>query len=506
MTATILIDQAGIPAGTPDRARTDGLATGALVTLSSVGGGITHKFQFLSVPTADGTAIASLIATGVPSVWTFSPDVGTPGNYRIELITDEGLPSEDRSIRVFGIRTAALGLVIASWNEVADPGANLLQAGAQQVDRSENNEPNVTFPAGSPEGWWPAWEEALLALDALVIGAVSLQTAYNGGATITQTVAGGVVLIQNVADNLDAMVRLSRTFAGTNPALNVVMDPATSGNAINIDENGAAFGVSMKASAAGLDNQQNLSSFGIQFAGTDNDYEIVGIAPPFVGGSGRLMKVVGGPGSAGDLLTFAGAGADISVRAGAAGADGGFGGAAGGDLLLRAGAGTGAAADGIVNAGFEDLNVPAGNAFRIGGLALTGATFTQPNMDAILRAPQQATQVGDSTTTSPVDVLLPSMTLVAGVNGNYKIDFSTSVEHSSTNETIFVSLYVNGVQVAHTEREFRRGGAAGDVSGGLAIDAYVTGVLAAHVIEIRWRTTAATATAHERTLIVEQKV
>lgn len=503
MTATILIDQAGIPAGTADEARTDGLATGALVTLSSVGGALTHKFELLSVPTADGTAVASLIATGVPSVWTFSPDVATPGNYRILLITDEGLPTEDRSIRIFGIRTASLGLVIAAWNEVADPGANLENAGAQQIDRSENNEPNVTFPGGSPEGWWPAWEEALLALDALVLGAVSLQTAYAGGPTIVQTAAGGTIVFSNVADD-SFLLRLARTFAGTSPALDIIMDVATTGVAIAISENGAGGSLSMKATLAGLDNQAFVNTFGIGFLGTDNDFEIAGSPNPLVGSQGRLLKIIGAPGAAGDAVTLGGPGAPIAIRGGAAGADGGFGGNVGGPLELRAGAGSGAAADGIVDAGFEDLNVPSGNAFRIGGAPLTGATFTQPNMDAILRAPQQATQVGDSTTTSLVDVLIPSMTLVAGVDGNYKIEFSTSVEHSAANESVFVNLYVNGVLIAHTERLFRRGNQS--EAAGLAFEAYVTGVLAAHVIEARWRTTAATATAHERTLIVEQKV
>ena len=78
--------------------------------------------------------------------------------------------------------------------------------------------------------------------------------------------------------------------------------------------------------------------------------------------------------------------------------------------------------------------------------------------------------------------------------------FSTSIDHSVTNQTTWVSLYVNGVQVAHTEREFRRGGSAGDVAGGLSFSAYITGVLAGQAVEVQWRTTAATASAYERTL------
>ncbi len=330
-------------------------------------------------------------------------------------------------------------------------------------------------------------------------GLASLQTAYVAGNTIAQTSVNGTIIFQNIADDT-ALMRLIRTFAGTSPALDIVMDAATSGNAIAILENGVAFGLSLKAT--GLSNENNLSSFGIQFVGADNDYDFRGIANPGVGSSGRLLNIEGAPGGGGDVTTLGGPGAPVVIRAGSAGADGGFGGNAGANLSLRAGAGTGAGADGIVDAGFEDLNVPAGTSFQIGGNALS-VDFTQAKMDAILRTPDQVTATGDTTTTSPTDVFMSGMTITPGA-GNYFVKFSSSFEHSTNSETINVSLYVGGVQVAHTERQFQRG--SGSSGAGLSFEAYVTGVTGGQAIELRWRTSAATATAHERTFVVKQTV
>lgn len=154
------IDQAGLPAGTPGRARTDGLDTGALLTFTSLGAGTTHEFRLLWVPPEDLTALATLMQTG-PTTWTSSPQAGTWGTYRIELIVDKGLPTEDRQIRIFGVRTPD-GILIPAANESADPSATLENNTPAVIARSENNEPFGPFVTGSAWGWWAALRDALV--------------------------------------------------------------------------------------------------------------------------------------------------------------------------------------------------------------------------------------------------------------------------------------------------------------------------------------------------------
>ena len=168
MPATMQIDQAGLPAGTPGFSRSDGLDTGALVTLTSTGGGSTHDFELLAVPSADGTSVASLAQTG-PTTWTFSPDALVYGSWRIRLVVDAGLATESEQIRTFGVRTPTLSLRIPAWNEIASALASLANLSGM-VQQSETNEPSAAFPAGDPRGWFPGLEEALLALDAVVAG------------------------------------------------------------------------------------------------------------------------------------------------------------------------------------------------------------------------------------------------------------------------------------------------------------------------------------------------
>lgn len=164
MPAIMTIDQVGLPAGQPGFSRTDGLDTGALVTVESVGGGTTSLVNLLWVPPADTTAVASLTQTG-PTTWQFLPDAGTYGSYRIELVTDEGLPTESRQIRIFGVRTPVLGLLIPAANEIADNEATLLNNTLATIDRSEQNEPFGPFATGSSWGWWLALSELILAVE-----------------------------------------------------------------------------------------------------------------------------------------------------------------------------------------------------------------------------------------------------------------------------------------------------------------------------------------------------
>lgn len=109
MPAQLRIDQAGLPAGTPGKSRTDGLDTGAVVTLTNTGLGTTTTFRLLWVPPGDTTAATSLAATGDPKVWTFTPTEEVYGSYRVELVENEGLVTEKRERRVLDLVAASLG-------------------------------------------------------------------------------------------------------------------------------------------------------------------------------------------------------------------------------------------------------------------------------------------------------------------------------------------------------------------------------------------------------------
>lgn len=187
MAASMQIDQAGLGAGTPGQARSDGLDDGSLVTLTSITVGTTYKFEFLWTPPGDVDAVSSLVQTGSPEVWTFSPTPGVYGNYRIHLVVDEGLPTEEETIRTFGIRTPA-GILIPGFNEKADEDASLLQNGAVEIEASENNEPE---PVSSLQwsGWHNFFDKVAKLLD-LKIRTRRVSRAFNEQAGTSPTTIG----------------------------------------------------------------------------------------------------------------------------------------------------------------------------------------------------------------------------------------------------------------------------------------------------------------------------
>jgi len=96
-------------------------------------------------------------------------------------------------------------------------------------------------------------------------------------------------------------------------------------------------------------------------------------------------------------------------------------------------------------------------------------------------------------------VLLTTMTLTPGA-GDYLACFSTSLTHSATSAYIYCSLYVDGVQVAASERRIRVDNSGTIAVHSISIQYILAGVGAGQAVEIRWRTTAATATAYQRNL------
>lgn len=106
-----------------------------------------------------------------------------------------------------------------------------------------------------------------------------------------------------------------------------------------------------------------------------------------------------------------------------------------------------------------------------------------------------------STTVSATDVAMANMSTSLAA-GTYYVFFSCWVDHSAVNETITASLYNDTVQVTATERQFRRGGSAGDISGSLVTFQRKIVVAGLDVVEVRWRTSMATASVYDRTLSI----
>jgi hypothetical protein len=184
MASDIRIDQAGLAVGTPGESRTDGLDTGAQVTLTNVAGGAT-LFRLLWVPVGDTTAVSTLAPTtpGGP-VWTFLPTAARYGTYLIELIRNQGQTNESSERRLLRIRTPNHGFCIPALNELGDPEGSLLNNGPEVVDISDDNATDYPDPNLNPlnySGWWRTLHEWILGLDTLVSGGEPNTGANVGG-------------------------------------------------------------------------------------------------------------------------------------------------------------------------------------------------------------------------------------------------------------------------------------------------------------------------------------
>jgi hypothetical protein len=196
--AKFTINQIGLPAGTLDRARTDGLITGAKVTLdASAGGGNTFRFDLLWVPPDDTTSVPSLVVTANPAIWEYFPTAGVPGEHRIQLTVDEGLRTEEVVIRTFAIRTPNLGLVIPAFNTKADKNASLILDGPSQTDASEDNAVDYLGNLGPLDytGWWRAIYELTMAVENGGGGSGAIASVKGSGGITPTTPQIGVVTL-----------------------------------------------------------------------------------------------------------------------------------------------------------------------------------------------------------------------------------------------------------------------------------------------------------------------
>ena len=140
---------------------------------------------------------------------------------------------------------------------------------------------------------------------------------------------------------------------------------------------------------------------------------------------------------------------------------------------------------------------------------LSSISFADTRFDkTILQPPTtEASATSATTTTSTSDVLMNSMTLTPRA-GVYKVDFSTYLECNSNNANITVSIYSGGTQKTDSVRI-----ATPQIQGGITpslnmrvpmtTQGEVT-VNGSQAIEIRWKTSAGTATATARTLNIQR--
>jgi hypothetical protein len=97
---------------------------------------------------------------------------------------------------------------------------------------------------------------------------------------------------------------------------------------------------------------------------------------------------------------------------------------------------------------------------------------------------------------------MTGMTITPGA-GDYLVSFSGSLANSSNNSEIDIAVYVNGVQAAASVRRYDNLASGDTIPSSIA--AYkVTGVLDAQAIEIRWRTSAGTASVWQRNMTVQE--
>ncbi len=110
------------------------------------------------------------------------------------------------------------------------------------------------------------------------------------------------------------------------------------------------------------------------------------------------------------------------------------------------------------------------------------------------------TDTGGITTTSTSDVLMQGMEITSVPAGDYFLSFGNTFNHSSNGESILTTIYVGGVEVTNSLMGWTRGNAQGDIYTSQGYSNYPITLGTTSTIEIRWRTTSATATSTNRYL------
>jgi hypothetical protein len=147
---SILIDQAGKPAGVAGQSRED-LDTGVAVTLTAVGGPfLRYRWSIVSKPVdvVASTRSGATLSAATAAVTLCSP-IDLRGTHLVELLVDAGFGlggrAEDQTRRTFYAGDPLLPLS-------ADP--TLLPRRVPAFgERAEHNAPDALDPLGNPDGW-----------------------------------------------------------------------------------------------------------------------------------------------------------------------------------------------------------------------------------------------------------------------------------------------------------------------------------------------------------------
>ena len=173
MSSAVLRIQVATLADVPDgQGRIDGVPN-ELVTVRSIGTGLTHELRFWDVFNPD-IAGADVYNPEVPTInaasdgrsWTFTPPGGTDGygqTFGIELVVDRGLATQARARRIYAIPTRDFQLTYPLFAEGADPQASLFNNGTAQVANSADNHD------GNWRGYHPRLLEWIRAVEAPIL-------------------------------------------------------------------------------------------------------------------------------------------------------------------------------------------------------------------------------------------------------------------------------------------------------------------------------------------------
>jgi hypothetical protein len=114
----------------------------------------------------------------------------------------------------------------------------------------------------------------------------------------------------------------------------------------------------------------------------------------------------------------------------------------------------------------------------------------------------QVTNTNTHTSSSGTYALLDSQTATPGA-GNYMVWFSTNVSHSASNGIVYISIFSNGVQIVESERKLvlTDQKQQGQVVP-LETHTYISGLGADQAIEVKWKTSGATASCYNKTLMI----
>lgn len=150
----ITLNQNGLIAGASDTSRSDGLADGSLISITS---SIASTLTLVWKPDED---VSSTLTQIDSTHWTLSPQIGAYGSY---MFFDAATSTR----RIFAIRSPVAQLRIPALNETGHQDASLINSGPVYVQQSDFNEasPAGPFTAGNYGGWYLALRDLVRAVE-----------------------------------------------------------------------------------------------------------------------------------------------------------------------------------------------------------------------------------------------------------------------------------------------------------------------------------------------------